>query len=297
MMFRSLVLLSSVMLVACANVDTGTPNEAAPPGSAPAASSASATKTAAASSSGAKAAALSKPLPAAVLLDIYGVTFKNEDGQRLDGGIYAGFWVGESVPDASAGKLYVALSNETPGPEKEYPRQNDKVNLSGAIYQQDAGGQWKLRSKQKAFGRFGAEEKPPTYSGGSASVWLKAADGRLIWAVPTVVPAMGGARTEAYELVGVDAVKNQLTYLGTVPGGGSSKVDCKPEAKPNTPQACYAWTTTLSLVPGAIAGGWPRLEAVRKGSRYNAARRAVVPVSETAVYSFSAAKGAYAAGR
>lgn len=239
------------------------------------------------------------PQPAAlqVLQDVYGVAFRNAGGERLDSGVFAGYWADARVPGTAPRPVFVALTEETPGPEQASPKASDQVGLSGALYRQDASGQWRLQVAQKAFGRFGAREEAPVLGDVASSVWLKVADDRVIWAVPTVVPAMGGARSEGYELVGVDWGRGQLTHLGSLPAGERAPVDCLPDARPDVPQACYGWTVRLSLVPGASDNGWPALAAAHQGSRYDDARKAVVSVDDSGVYVFDATRGAYLASR
>lgn len=239
------------------------------------------------------------PAPSAVkvLQDVYGVTFKNVGGERLDSGVWAGYWSDGRVPGAAAQPVFVALTAQTPGPEQEHPKDTDPVLMSGALYQLDASGQWQLQAVQKAFGRFGVREQPPIPGESTSSVWLPVGATRVIWAVPTVVPAMGGAHTDAYELVGVDWGQGQLSYLGAMPAGESGPVDCQADAPPNAPQACYGWTVQLSLSSGAGAAAtdWPTLTVQRSGSRYDDASRSVVKVNDSGVYAFDASRGGYVA--
>lgn len=246
-------------------------------------------------------ASVNVPAPSAVkvLQDVYGVTFKDVGGERLDSGVRAGYWSDGRVPGATAQPVFVALTAQTPGPEKDHPRTTDPVLMSGALYQLDASGQWQLKAVQKAFGRFGAKERPPIPGESTSAVWLRVDGARGIWAVPTVVPAMGGAHTDAFELVGVDWGQGQLSYLGAMPAGEIGPVDCQVDAPPNAPQACYGWTVQLSLSSGAGAAAtrWPALTVQRSGSRYDDASHAVVRVNDSGVYAFDASRGGYVARR
>lgn len=228
-----------------------------------------------------------------MLQDVYGVAFKTDQGQEIPGGARAGFWVGETAPSGGASPVYVALTHETPGPEQEYPRPEDKVHLSGAIYQQSAQGTWQLKAKQLAVGQMGAKEEPPEHAIGASSVWLNAGQARWVWAVPTVVSAMGGARFESYELVGVDAMKGTLAHLGTLSSGATNEAGCKSKETPEVRAECYSWKSDLAVVDGLSSGSWPALEVTRKGSRYDDATRRVVPVDERVVYPFKAASSRY----
>ena len=276
MHFRMLTWLCAITVGACSHADNAPQPKPAPVQAAGAA----------------RAASVAQPPAVMVLKDIYGVAFKNEDGQSLDGGVFAGYWTGERIPDAGASPVFVALTDETPGPEQETPKAQDTLNLSGAIYQQDASGHWQLKGKQRAFGRFGAKEQPPQVADGVSSVWLKVSGGKSVWAVPTVVPAMGGARFEFYELVGVDVDKGKLTDLGRMRAAESAPVDCKPDAAADSAQACFKWQTRLSLAAGGAGAEWPGIAAVRQGSRYDSAQRRVMPVNERIVYPYDATKGA-----
>ncbi len=237
------------------------------------------------------------PKPLRVLKDVYGIAFKTAQGQEIPGGARAGFWLGETAPSGGTNPVYVALTHETPGPEQEYPRPEDKVNLSGAIYQQGAQGAWQLKAKQLAAGQMGAKEEPPEHAVGAASVWLNAGQARWVWAVPTVVPAMGGARFESYELIGVDAAKGKLAHLGTLKSGASNEAGCKSKETPELRTKCFSWKSVLAVVDGPSSGPWPALAVTRKGSRYDDASGRVVPVEGHVVYPFKPDSNRYEFGQ
>ena len=238
-----------------------------------------------------------EPSPARALKDLFGADFRTVDGQRLPGDVVAGHWAGGQVPQPLGGPVVVMLAQATPGPQQEYPKPQDKVQLSGAVYVPGEQGGWLLKFKQTAFGEFGARETAPRRVDASQDAWLKVDDDRLIWAVGTYDALPGGHGIEGLELIGVDLGRGSLQYLGRIASGENNDGDCRDAGTQGKQALCFEWRSRLSVVQGQGKGAWPDLMLVKTGTRYDARQRKLLKVDDRTVVRFSPRQGAYRSGR
>lgn len=256
-----------------------------------------ATAPAAASPGAPVAPPAAEPSPARALKDLFGADFRTVDSQRLPGDVVAGHWASGRVPAALGIPAVLVLAQATPGPQQEYPKPQDKVQLSGAVYVPGEQGDWLLKFKQIAFGEFGASETAPRRVDASRDAWLKVADDRLIWAVGTYDTLPGGHGIEGLELIGVDLGRGSLQYLGRIASGENNDGDCRDAATPGKQALCFEWRGRLSVVQGQGKGAWPDLVLVKTGTRYDVRQRKLLKVDDRTVVRFSPRQGAYRSGR
>lgn len=240
-----LLLLATVLTVACK------------PQAAPAASSAAPSPPAAAPAS----APTQVPDAPQVMRDIFRADAADAQSQtRLPDGRYASVWQGHAF--ALDGKrYYVGLAEYTDASENEYPAESDTVSLAQATYALEAGA-WRLLGENEGVGRFGAFNKPPQIDETSQPQGT-AIDGRYFVGIPTVETAAAGARLTFYELFAFSPKDVRWTYLGYVPGGRDTRAGCTADAGVPQPVVCVSSQATLRFA--ASAADWPSLTVAIDG--------------------------------